>query len=113
HSEAFQNIAEEYNDSKEFTFSKASSKELELRQKNATRWHSTYLMIKQAWEKQVEVRASVMNQSYKRPGRGAAPRATTSRSPGQVASVCRSTSGAVERDRGRSSQQNRHGGSCI
>jgi hypothetical protein len=63
-SEAFRNIAQECDDSEDaedFIFSEASSKELELRQNNATRWNSTYLMIKRAWEKQAEIRAYLLS----------------------------------------------------
>ena len=34
-----------------FCISEPSKAELELKQNNATRWNSTYLMIKRAWEK--------------------------------------------------------------
>ena len=60
-SEAFRNIAQECDDSEDIIFSEASSKELELRQNNATRWNSTYLMIKRAWEKQAEIRAYLLS----------------------------------------------------
>lgn len=60
-SEAFRNIAQECDDSEDFIFSEVSSKELELRQNNTTRWNSTYLMIKRAWEKQAEIRAYLLS----------------------------------------------------
>ena len=63
-SEAFRNIAHGYDNSEDLIFSEASSKELELRQNNATRWNSTYLMIKRAWEKQVEIRAYLLTLDF-------------------------------------------------
>ena len=63
-SEAFRNIAHEDDNSEDFIFSEASSKELELRQNNATRWNSTYLMIKRAWEKQVEIQAYLLTLDF-------------------------------------------------
>ncbi|EAQ91764.1 predicted protein [Chaetomium globosum CBS 148.51] len=65
--EAFRNVIQEWDESEDFIFSEASSRELELRQNNATRWNSTYLMIQRAWEKQAEIWAYLWKALYDDP----------------------------------------------
>ena len=62
-SEAFKKAAKE-NEAGDvpdgFRLSDESTAELELRQNNATRWNSTYLMIERAWQKQADIQAYIM-----------------------------------------------------
>lgn len=46
--------------SEEFVLEQESLAELELKQNNATRWNSTYLMIKRAWKKRSHITAYMM-----------------------------------------------------
>lgn len=62
-SEAFRQAAEsqdldDLHDS--FTLHAESTAELELRQDNATRWNSTFLMIDRAWKKQRDIQAYIL-----------------------------------------------------
>jgi hypothetical protein len=46
--------------SEDFVLERESLVELELKQNNATRWNSTYLMIKRAWKKRAHITAYLM-----------------------------------------------------
>ena len=61
--EAFKKAAKEQDASTlsdGFTLAEESSRELELKMNNATRWNSTYLMIKRAWKMQSDIQAYIM-----------------------------------------------------
>jgi hypothetical protein len=62
--EAFRKAAREEDaasgGSEDFVLEQESLAELELKQNNATRWNSTYLMIKRAWKKRAHVTAYLM-----------------------------------------------------
>jgi hypothetical protein len=61
--ESFKRTAREHDASSSedhFSLVEESLSELELKQNNATRWNSTYLMIKRAWEKQSHIQSFIM-----------------------------------------------------
>ena len=59
--EAFKKHAHEHEESDVYKLSEESTAELEVRQNNATRWNSTYLMIERAWKKQSEINSFIMS----------------------------------------------------
>jgi hypothetical protein len=74
--EAFRKIARDVDDASGpdgFSLSEASKLELELKQNNSTRWNSTYLMIKRAWEKQSHIQAYINALEYNSPPSGRVP----------------------------------------
>jgi hypothetical protein len=55
--EAFRIAAKESHEAQGFRLSEDPTFELSLRQNNATRWNSTYLMIERAWRKRADIQA--------------------------------------------------------
>jgi hypothetical protein len=75
--EAFRDIAREDDatgNPNGFTLSEASRTEFELKQNNATRWNSTYLMIERAWGKQSHISAYLNSLDISAPLSGRLPR---------------------------------------
>lgn len=56
-----------------FSISEPSRAELELKQNNTTRWNSTYLMIKRAWEKHAQIQTYLNSLELEGPASGRVP----------------------------------------
>ena len=65
--EAFKKVefeGEEADQPEIFILNSPSNAELSLRQNNATRWNSTYLMIERAWDKHAQIQTYLANLSF-------------------------------------------------